>query len=385
MQQNIPVILQILPELGSGGVERGTLEMADAIVQAGGKSLVVSQGGQLVRALETLGAQHITLPVASKNPLTMKNNARKLQKILRQYQVSLVHARSRAPAWSAYYAAKAAHVPLVTTFHGTYGTSGLGKKRYNKIMIKGEKLIAVSRHIKDHILQHYEVDAKKIKVIPRGVDIQAFSPDVINTNHITNLVDEWHLDEINAPIIFFPGRLTRWKGQHIALEALAKLKHRNFICLFAGNTNKHPNYVRELYQMIDHYRLEKNVRFVSSTQYMAEAFHISDLVISPSIEPEAFGRVIVEAGAMERIIITTNHGGAKETVKDGRTGFLVQPYDIDALSDAIDYTLNMPKHQKERMQHNARTHVAQHFSITHMQNATLDVYEKVLRDWKRNR
>ncbi len=383
MQQDIPVILQILPELGSGGVERGTLEIADAIVQAGGRAIVVSQGGRLVPVLEKIGAVHITLPAASKNPITIKNNARKLEKIIREYQVHLVHARSRAPAWSAYYAARNTHVPFITTFHGTYGLSGIGKKKYNSIMTRGETIIAVSRHIKDHILQHYEVDSKHIKVIPRGVDMNAFSPERINKQYIAALVEEWHLDEVNDPIIFFPGRVTRWKGQHMLLEALAQLEHRKFVCLFAGNTDKHPNYVRELYQLIDKYRLEKNVRFVSSTQHMPEAYHISDFVVSPSIEPEAFGRVIVEAGAMERIIITTNHGGAKETVKDGRTGFLVQPHDVESLSDAIDYVLHMPQHKKERMQQTARAHVQEHFAITNMQNATLDVYEKVLR--QRNR
>jgi glycosyltransferase involved in cell wall biosynthesis len=382
MQQDIPVILQILPELGSGGVERGTLEIADAIVQAGGKSLVISAGGRLVPVLEKVGATHITLPVASKNPFTIKNNARKIANIIKEQQVHLVHARSRAPAWSAYLAAKATHIPLVTTFHGTYGLSGLGKKKYNSVMVQGEVVIAVSRHIKDHILQHYEVDSKKIKVIPRGVDIAAMSPERINSNYMADLVQDWHLDDVNAPIIFFPGRVTRWKGQHVVLHALNKLKHRNFVCLFAGTTDKHPNYVRELYQLIDQYRLEKNVRFVSSTQHMAEAYYISDFVVSPSIEPEAFGRVIVEAGAMERIIITTNHGGAKETVKDGRTGFLVAPHDVDSLSQAMDYVLHMPEHKKQHMQHNARTHVGEHFSITNMQNATLDVYEKVLRQWK---
>ncbi len=376
---NPPVILQILPELNSGGVERGTLEIAKAIVEAGGKALVVSSGGRLEERLKASGAIHITLPVASKNPFRIWRNIAALKDIIREHKVHLVHARSRAPAWSAYFAAKQCRVPFVTTFHGTYGVKGLGKKKYNEVMVYGQKIIAVSNHIKKHILQHYDVDESRIQVVHRGVELSQFSSEHMQQNQLESLIQDWHLEDVDKPIIFFPGRVTRWKGQHIALQALARLGHKRFICLFAGDADKHPRYVKELHEQVNLFGLELNVRFVPATPFMAEAYHLSDLVLSPAIEPEAFGRVPVEAGAMERICIATSHGGAMETIQHGETGYVVPPDNAEKLADAINYVLSLSDEQKAPLQQKARAHVSEHFSVATMQNKTLDLYEEAMR------
>lgn len=374
----IPVILQILPELNSGGVERGTLEVAQAILDAGGKAIVVSAGGRLVDRLEQMGATHVTLPVATKNPFAIWKNIAAIKKVVTEYGVHIIHARSRAPAWSAYYAAKQLGVPFLTTFHGTYGMKGLGKALYNNVMVRGVKVIAVSHHIKNHILHHYEVPRRDIRVIHRGVDMEQCSPERVDQNNMIDLVQDWHLEEVDKPIIFFPGRVTRWKGQHIALEALARLKDLDFVCLFAGDSDKHPRYVKELHERVNDYGLELKVRFVPATTHMAEAYHLSSCVLSPAIEPEAFGRIPVEAGAMERIVIATSHGGAQETIKDDETGFLVKPADSEALAEAIRYVLTMPDADKQQMERKARQHIEENFAIAVMQNATLDVYEEII-------
>jgi glycosyltransferase involved in cell wall biosynthesis len=379
-----PVILQILPELNSGGVERGTIDIARAIVEAEGKAIVVSAGGRLADSLKSIGAVHITLPVNTKNPLRIRKNSFILQEIIRQQKVHLVHARSRAPAWSAYHAAMAENIPFITTFHGVYGMQGFGKKKYNRVMVKGQRVIAVSHYIAEHIAIHYgkEVATDAVRVIHRGVDLERFRPDAVAKQKMTQLIQDWHLEDVDAPIFLMPGRITRWKGQHVVLEALAALPHRDFICLFAGDADKHPRYYRELHQQVNTLRLERNVRFVPATSHMAEAYALSDLVLCPSIQPEAFGRVPVESQAMGRPVITTNHGGAKETVLHGETGWLVPPSDAPALTRAIEEVLNMSDEERYSLARRSRRHAEEYFSLQTMQNRTLDVYEEVMRGGK---
>ena len=381
-----PVILQILPEMHNGGVERGTVDIARAIVDASGVALVVSEGGKLTEALKAIGAVHITLPVASKNPLRIQRNVKALQDIIRQHGVNIVHARSRAPAWSAYYAAKAENVPFITTFHGAYGTSGIGKKVYNGVMVKGQRVIAVSHYIEKHILGTYgeQVNPEHIRVIHRGVDIEKFRADAVVRQKVIQLIQDWHLEDSHVPTLFMPARITRWKGQHMALEALGALPHRQFICLFAGDPDKHPNYYKELHQRVNALKLERNVRFVPSTMHMSEAYGLSDIILAPSTEPEAFGRVAVEAQAMGKPVIATGHGGAMETIRHQQTGWLVPPNDADALKEAIEEILALPEADKQALARRSRRHVEKHFSLDAMQNKTLDVYEEVMREGVRD-
>ncbi len=371
-----PIILQVLPELRSGGVERGTVEIARAIVQAGGKSLVASKGGSMVTQLQKVGAQHITLPLASKNPFTIWLNSKRLAKIVRQNNVDIIHARSRAPAWSAWLAAKETGCHFVTTFHGTYGIQNEWKRKYNSIMTRGERVIAVSNFIAEHIKKNYEIDANKLRVIHRGVDLQLFNPQGHSPQHMIELSNEWRLPE-DLPMILFPGRFARWKGQEVFVKALAKISHRNFFAMILGDDKGHESYREEIEQLIIDSGLAGHVRIAKHTHYITEAYKLSKLVVATSIEPEAFGRVVLEAQAMGRPVIATNHGGPQETVIDKETGLLVAPNDIKALADAIENVLAMPQDLQKQVERDALAN-AKNFSLDKMCEKTILVYKELL-------
>ncbi|HIC29188.1 MAG TPA: glycosyl transferase, partial [Rhodospirillales bacterium] len=227
-------ILQVLPAMGTGGgVERGTVEIADAITAQGGRALVVSNGGDGVHELKRAGAEHIRLPVHSKNPLVLYANIQRLVDLIKAERVDIIHARSRAPAWSAYFAAKRAGIPLVTTFHGTYAAGNALKRRYNSVMVRGERVIAISRFIGGHLHKNYGVPANKIRIIHRGVNLDRFNPAKVTAERVTVLASDWRLED-GLPIVMLPGRLTRWKGQTMFIEAIAKLGRRDIRCLLVG-------------------------------------------------------------------------------------------------------------------------------------------------------
>ena len=375
-------ILQILPELGSGGVERGTIEVARALQEAGNQAIIASAGGPMVDELKRIGAKHFELPLASKNPLTMWSNVHRLSEIIRNEKISLVHARSRAPAWSAHKAAAQCHVPFMTTFHGVYNGYGTGlKHRYNEIMVKGERIIAVSNFIAQHMEKEYGVDPSIIRTIHRGADIDYFDPARVSGMRTMELCKEWHVPE-GLPVILLPGRITRWKGQHVLLEALNQLPHRNFYCVLLGELGKHPNYVNELKALVEKYQLEGHVRMVGTSGHMRDAYNAADVVVSPAIEPEAFGRVPVEAQAMGKPIIATSHGGAMETVMTGETGtgWLVEPNNVEQLSQALNQALSLNEEAKQALAYNARTHVIENFSTYSMCHKVLSVYHEVLQN-----
>jgi glycosyltransferase involved in cell wall biosynthesis len=251
-------------------------------------------------------------------------------------------------------------------------------------MVKGERVIAVSHFIEQHIRKEYpEANPAHIRVIHRGVDAEKFSPDAVAKQKMMQLIQDWHVQDVHAPILFMPARMTRWKGQHVVLQALAALPHRHFICLFAGEADKHPRYYRDLHQMVNALKLERNVRFVEATQHMPEAYALSTLVLAPSVEPESFGRVVVEAQAMGKPVIATSHGGAMETVVDKETGWLVTPNDVAALSAAIEEVLAMSDDARVDYGQRVRAYAQAHFSLASMQDKTLDVYEEVMRAARR--
>ena len=372
-----PVILQVLPRLRTGGVERGTIEIAGAIIKNGGKAIVASEGGEMQNGLAYAGAQHITLPLASKNPLRILRNAHLLEEIIKQYDIDIVHARSRAPAWSAYLAAKRTKTSFVTTFHGVYGVSPSIKKQYNKVMVKGDRVIAVSHFVAEHIQKHYAVNAEHLRVIHRGADTQLFSPDRVRPQIMMDLAKKWRIPD-DKLLLLMPGRITRWKGQHVLIEALAKLPYRNFFCMIVGDDGKHEKYRVELEQYIARQGLQEHVRISGNTPYMTEAYMLADIVVAPSINPEAFGRVPVEAQAMGKLVIATAHGGAAETVIHGETGWLVKPGNAEDLSDTLNSVLNMPEADKRTIGNNAMWHVRNHFSAQLMCDKTMDVYQELL-------
>ncbi|MDG1287105.1 MAG: glycosyltransferase family 4 protein [Rickettsiales bacterium] len=377
-------VLQVLPELGSGGVERGTVEVARALQESGSQALVASAGGVMVDELTRYGATHFELPLTSKNPFTMWQNVLRLSEIIKREKVEIVHARSRAPAWSAYYAAKRTGVPFITTFHGVYNGYGKGlKHRYNEIMTRGERIIAVSNFVGEHVAKEYGASSDIIRVIHRGADVEYFHPEKSSGVRTMDLCQKWHLPE-GLPVILLPGRLTRWKGQHVLLKALSQLPHRQFYCVLLGEQGKHPGYKRELEKLVEKYKLHGHVRMAGTSRDMRDAYNVADVVISPAIEPEAFGRVPVEAQAMGKPIIATSHGGAMETVMTGETGtgWLVPPGDSKALSQAIEQALMLDENSKQALAQNARQHVVANFSTEAMCNKVLGVYDQVIKDRK---
>lgn len=373
-----PAILQVLPRLESGGVERGTVEIAQATVQAGLRSFVASSGGPLVHRITRLGGTHLELPLASKNPLQMYQNATALYKYIQNHGINIVHARSRAPAWSAYYAAKWAGVPFLTTFHGIYGDESKFKRLYNRVMVKGELVIAVSQFVQNHIISEYAVDPARIRLIPRGVDFTLFDEKLVGTQRVAQLIQEWRLPEETVPIIFCPGRISRIKGQHLLIEALSHIKHLNFLCIIAGNDSGHENYREEVEELTRAYGLESKVRFVGNTSFMTEAYTLSQLVVVPSIKPESFGRVAIEAQAMGKLVVATDHGGARETIIPNETGYLVPADQPKVMAEAIEYALGLDAGTAKAMGEFAKRHVRENFTSQQMQDKTIAVYGELL-------
>ncbi|MFO0389238.1 MAG: glycosyltransferase family 4 protein [Alphaproteobacteria bacterium] len=371
-----PVILQVLPEMRSGGVERGTVEIARAITQAGWKALVASEGGAMTTPLARVGATHITLPLATKNPLKIWLNARRLEKLIRKHKVDIIHARSRAPAWSAWLAAKRTGCHFVTTFHGTYNIQNEWKRKYNAIMTKGERVIAISNFIADHIQKNYSMMFGNLRIIHRGVDLNLFNPANYSSARMIELSKEWNLPE-SLPLLLFPARITRWKGQHIFLQALASLPHRNFFAVLLGDDKGREAYREELENFIMANDLAGHVRIVPHTYNMPEAYMLAKLVVAASLDPEAFGRVVLEAQAMGRPIVATNHGGPMETVIPDVTGWLVPPGDVAALARVIEHALSLTEEEMYNVAYHS-TYNAQHFSTDTMCQKTLEVYRELL-------
>lgn len=377
-----PVILQILPALEQGGVERGTLEMAEAITKAGGTALVMSAGGRLVPALERLGAQHHTLPrCGSKNPLSILRNAGTLARFIRQKNVALVHARSRAPAWVARLACNRTGTPFVTTWHGVHANNFPGKKRYNAVLASGDRVIAISQHIGHRLAQEYHVGPDRLRVIPRGADISQFSPEAVSGQRVHRLGESWDVPA-GVPVLLMPGRLTEWKGQRFLLDALARVKQTApmtpWVCVFAGSCPPGHAYGEALVAHARTLGLTEQVRFAGHCQDMPAAMTLAALVVIPSLRPEPFGRVVVEAQAMSRPVIVTAHGAALETVQHGLTGLSVPPGDVQALAEAITSVLHAPPDALHAMGGAARATVLAHYTTHAMQQATLSVYDELL-------
>ena len=371
-------ILQVIPALGSGGgVERGTVEIAEAIADAGGRALVVSVGGAQVHEIARAGGEHIELPLHSKNPVVIYKNILRLAALIERENVDLIHVRSRAPAWSALYAAKRTKRPLVTTFHGTYNAQSFIKRAYNGVMTRGERVIAISAFIGEHVHRLYGVPASRLRVIHRGVDLFRFNPDKVSAERVVQLANEWRLTE-GYPVIMLPGRLTRWKGQTVFIEAVAKLERRDIRCLIVGGDQGRLDYRRELEAMVERYQLGEVVRIVDHCADMPAAYMLSDAVVSASTDPEAFGRVMTEAQALGRPVIASDHGGARETVLPDKTGWLVPPGDVDALSAALTKVLALDEAARGRLSDAAITNVAENFSKQKMCAKTLEVYNEVL-------
>ena len=373
-----PVVLQVLPEMNQGGVEIGTIEIASALQEKGIKNFVASAGGRLEYNLDKLKVPHFNLPLKTKNPFNMWLNYRRLVKIIKENGINIVHARSRAPAWSAYWAAKKTGAKFLTTFHGTYGLGPKGiKKFYNRVMTYGDLVIAVSNHIKQHILKNYKCDEKKIRMIHRCVNMEKFDVNKMTAERMIKLMEEFHLPE-DKPIILLIGRLTRWKGQMLMIDALEKIKDKDYFCVFVGDDQGRDYYTKELKDAISTKGLDGKFAFIRHVTDVPAMMMISDVVVSASLDPEAFGRIAAEGEAMGRIVIASNIGGSLENIKDGVTGRLFESGNADSLAEALLWALNLSTEEREKIGAAAIEYVKQNFTKEIMCNKTIAVYEELV-------
>ncbi len=374
-------ILQVIPELDAGGAERTTLEVAEAVIADGGEALVASQGGRLEGELEALGGRLVRMPLASKNPVTLWQNTNRLAALIRREGVEIVHARSRAPAWSAKWASDRTGAHFVTTYHGTYNARSALKRRYNSVMAQGELVIANSQFIADHIAHEHPFAVPRVRVIPRGVELDRFRPDAVPAGRVEALAEAWGVPR-DRTILILPGRLTGWKGQREAIRAMGRIRRHGEVAmpllLLAGDAQGRDAYVAELESLIAAEDVSEHVRLVGHCTDMPAAFALSDLVLTPSNEPEAFGRTAAEAGAMEKPVIAADHGGAREVILHAETGWRVAPGDDEALAAAIEGALCLSPEDRAVIGSRARAHVSENFSTAALQASTLRVYREVL-------
>ena len=371
-------ILQILPNLKQGGVERGTIEMAKAIVDAGGTAIVVSGGGAMVAQLQRIGVEHITLPVGSKNPLRWPSIRRKLRLIMTDNNIDLVHVRSRAPAWIAIPAAKALKIPVVTTVHGRFKATNMFKKYYNSIMMCADQIVAISDYVSDLIIRQFPKAADKITIIHRGVDVDLFNPKAVNAQRTINAADKLNVDE-NKKIIMLPARPTLWKGQEVMIAAMAKLTHKDAVLILVGAGAGRDAFQSKLMAVIASHNMQGRVILAPETNDMPAAMMLADAVVMPSLTPEPFGRVAIEAQAMGRPVVAFDHGGAVESIIAGTTGWLAKPVDVDDLATAVDTALSLKPRARQQYSKRARQHVLDDFTTDLMKSKTLTIYRKLLK------
>lgn len=370
-----------MPALNSGGVERGALEIARGLVAAGHRALIASKGGRMEGLVGKAGAELIRLPLAGKNPLTLRANARRLAELIRREGVDIVHARSRAPAWSAYWACRRTATPFVTTYHGTYSEGFPGKRLYNSVMARGDRVIAISEFIADRIRERHRVEDERLVVVHRGADIDVFDPEKVSRSAAMAMSERWGAADDDRPIFLLPGRLTRWKGQIEFIEAAALLRAQageRFLAVILGADEGDGAYEKELQKRIADRDLDPIVRLVGHEADMPSAYWLSSVVVSASNEPEAFGRIAVEGQAMGKPVIATAHGGAMETVADGETGFHVTPGDPENLAAAMAHLLEMSAEQRAAIGRRGIERARARFSVSAMQAATLAVYRSLV-------
>lgn len=372
-----PVILQLLPALEGGGVERETVDIAHAIARAGFTALVASYGGKMVAELEAGGAEHITLPVHSKNPSHILDNARQLEQLIARRGVSLVHARSRAPAWAGYLACRRTGTPFVTTFHGTYSVANPFIRKYNSVMALGRRVIAVSDFIADHIREHYSTEAGRLVTIHRGVDLEQYDPVRVSAERIDRLRHEWDIPA-GARTVMLPGRLTWLKGQYVLIQAVAQLAGEGVVCLLVGAEYGHTYYTQMLARLAARRGVESRVRFTGECADMPAAYAASDVVVSASVVPEAFGRVLAEAFALGKPVISTDHGGGKELIETCQAGWLVRPRDPEALAMGIRQALSLSGAELSALRERAIATARSHYDMSEMCAKTLGVYRELL-------
>ena len=375
-------LLQVIPELETGGAEQTTLDVARAVVEAGGQALVASRGGRMAVRLEADGGRLAAMPVQSKNPLVMLGNAVRLAQLIGREKVSLIHARSRAPAFSALWAARATGTPFVATYHGVYKARSPLKRWYNAVMTRGDLVIANSDYTRDHVLAAHRVDPEKVVAIPRGIDFDRFDIEAVTPQRLESLRQSWGLAAGDPRTrLLLAGRLTRIKGHLTIIEAAAQMKamgREDFVIVFAGDDQGRTGYGEELAQTVARAGLAEQIRIVGHCEDMPAAYRLADIAILPTTVPESFGRAAVEPQAMGRPVIASAHGGTVETVADGVSGWLVPPGDPDAWAAAMLHAIDIGPERRGEMGQSGMTRVRQLYRVDAMCAATLAAYARVL-------
>ena len=378
-------VLQVIPRLGYGGSETGCYDLAHYLIENDCSSYIVTSGGELLRYVNKKKVKVIRLPVHSKNPILMFFNSLILIFIILFFNISIVHARSRAPAWSCLLATKVTRRKFVTTFHGTYNFNGFMKKFYNSVMLRSDLIIAGSNFIFSHINENYSKYLinlkKKFLVIFRGINTDYFNSNIIKQLEENKLISFWNIDK-NKKLILLPGRLTSWKGQEMFIEAInlvnKEIDPETFNVVILGSDQGRKIYKQKLLRLVEQHRLANQVKFIDNCKNMPVAYKISDLIVSSSIEPEAFGRVSIEAQSMEKPIIASNIGGSKETIINDKTGFLFEAGKPASLSKKIIEVLQLDKTTLKFLGNEGRKNVIKKFNIEKMCFSTYLEYKKLI-------
>ena len=383
MTSNLKV-LQVIPKLGYGGAETGCYDIAHYLPENNCESFIVTSGGELLKFVDKKKVKVITLPVHSKNPLLIIFNSLALIGIILFHNISIIHARSRAPAWSCLLASKLTGRKFVTTFHGTYNFNNNFKKFYNSVMVRSNLIIAGSNFIFSHIKEKYSkyLDGeKKLRVIFRGINVDYFDPTTKMEEDEKKLLNKWEIKK-DKKIILLPGRLTSWKGQEVFIEAInlvnIDLGYEAFNVVILGNDQGRDLYKKKLIRLAEQYRMKNQIRFIDHCKDMALAYKVSDIVVSASIEPEAFGRVAVEAQSMEKPIIASNIGGSNETIIDEKTGFLFESGNAKSLSQKILKVLNLDETLLKSVGAEGRKNIIQKFNVEKMCFSTYSEYKRII-------
>ena len=377
-------VLQVIPKLGYGGAETGCFDIAHYLFENNCSSFLITNGGPLTKFINKKKVKYIRLPVNSKNPIIILLNTILISVIVFFYNIDIIHARSRAPAWSCFLASKITRKKFVTTFHGTYNFKNKIKKFYNSVMLRSDLVIAGSNFIFSHIKENYKEylnNSKKFLVIFRGINIDYFDASTIFTEDEDKLFKSWNL-EVEKKTILLPGRITEWKGHEMFIEAMNKINiqlgHKSFKAVILGSDQGRDLYKKKLIRLVEQYRMNDQIKFVDHCENMPLAYKISDLIVSTSIEPEAFGRIAVEAQSMEKPIIASNLGGSKETIVNNKTGILFDAGDSDDLSKKIIEFFNFDKSTIEQMGKEGRKNVSAKFNVEKMCFSTYSEYKKLI-------
>ena len=377
-------VLQVIPKLGYGGAETGCYDLAHYLPENNCLSYIVTSGGELLKFVDQKKVKVIKLPVHSKNPILMFFNSIALIFIILFHNISIVHARSRSPAWSCLIATKITRRKFVTTFHGTYNFKNSIKKLYNSVMVRSNLVIAGSNFIFSHIKNNYSKYLnlkKKFLVIFRGINVDYFDPSTILESEEDNLRLSWGVP-VDKKLILLPGRLTAWKGQEVFIEALGivnrELGHQFFYAIILGSDQGRDIYTKKIKRLAEQYRLTSQLKFIEHCENMPLAYKLSDLVVSASIEPDAFGRVAIEAQSMEKPIIASDIGGSNETIVNNETGFLFKSGSAESLSKKIVEALNLDQSRLKSMGIEGRKNIIKKFNVEKMCFSTYSEYKKLL-------